>query len=266
MKKRLLNLLTGLAVCGLAVCGLAACGAERGAEAGGAASFAVFLRNFTANADYQLAHIRFPLADRISGVVTADNRPVPFGEELWALKELAYFEVDPQSEYGGFTQESPEEIRFERGGNEIGYYATYTFRLIDGAWYLVAGDESGSDLGSYEYALAEVRDANGVFRRKYADPGFEPYASTAACEGEWPEGSTRELTPADLEGRDAAELRLMRNEIFARRGYVVESADLKRRFLKEKWEAPLFGDVSAALSDVEKRNIELLSAAEKARR
>ena len=137
MKKRLLNLLTGLAVCGLAVCGLAACGAERGAEAGGAASFAVFLRNFTANADYQLAHIRFPLADRISGVVTADNRPVPFGDELWALKELAYFEVDPQSEYGGFTQVSPEEVRFERGGNEIGYYVTYTFRLIDGAWYLV---------------------------------------------------------------------------------------------------------------------------------
>lgn len=65
----------------------------------------------------------------------------------------------------------------------------------------------------------------------------------------------REMTYADVEGKSAEELRLMRNYIFARRGYIFESEDLKEYFEQFSWYVPLYYDVTPRLSDIEKYNV-----------
>lgn len=68
----------------------------------------------------------------------------------------------------------------------------------------------------------------------------------------------REMTYADVEGKSAEELRLMRNYIFARRGYIFESEDLKEYFEQFSWYVPLYYDVTPRLSDIEKHNVNFI--------
>lgn len=68
----------------------------------------------------------------------------------------------------------------------------------------------------------------------------------------------REMTYADVEGKSAEELRLMRNYIFARRGYIFESEDLKEYFEQFSWYVPLYYDVTPHLSDIEKYNVNFI--------
>lgn len=68
----------------------------------------------------------------------------------------------------------------------------------------------------------------------------------------------REMTYADVEGKSTEELRLMRNYIFARRGYIFESEDLKEYFEQFSWYVPLYYDVTPRLSDIEKYNVNFI--------
>lgn len=68
----------------------------------------------------------------------------------------------------------------------------------------------------------------------------------------------REMTYADVEGKSAEELRLMHNYIFARRGYIFESEDLKEYFERFSWYVPLYYDVTPRLSDIEKYNVNFI--------
>lgn len=68
----------------------------------------------------------------------------------------------------------------------------------------------------------------------------------------------REMTYYDVEGKSAEELRLMRNYIFARRGYIFESEDLKEYFEQFSWYVPLYYDVTPRLSDIEKYNVNFI--------
>lgn len=68
----------------------------------------------------------------------------------------------------------------------------------------------------------------------------------------------REMTYDDVEGKSAEELRLMRNYIFARRGYIFESEDLKEYFERFSWYVPLYYDVTPRLSDIEKYNVNFI--------
>ena len=68
----------------------------------------------------------------------------------------------------------------------------------------------------------------------------------------------REMTYDDVEGKSAEELRLMRNYIFARRGYIFESEDLKEYFEQFSWYVPLYYDVTPRLSDIEKYKVKFI--------
>jgi len=70
--------------------------------------------------------------------------------------------------------------------------------------------------------------------------------------------STRILTEKDIVGISKSELRIIRNEIYARHGYIFNSADLKQHFSKFSWYKPVSADVSASLSDIEKANVAFL--------
>jgi hypothetical protein len=74
----------------------------------------------------------------------------------------------------------------------------------------------------------------------------------------FPEGSTRLLTNADLYGKSSWDLRIMRNEIFARHGYIFKRPGLRRYFSSQPWYTPRYADVSGFLSITEKQNVEFL--------
>ena len=54
------------------------------------------------------------------------------------------------------------------------------------------------------------------------------------------------------------ELKMIRNEIFARHGYIFKGADTKDYFVKQEWYKPQYDNVANKLSELEKLNIELI--------
>jgi hypothetical protein len=82
------------------------------------------------------------------------------------------------------------------------------------------------------------------------------------AQGSYPEGSTRLLTAKDLSGLDVRQLKIMRNEIFARYGYIFQTPDMKTHFAQQSWYKPLHSDVSSMLSPVEKSNVDFIKKAE----
>ena len=78
--------------------------------------------------------------------------------------------------------------------------------------------------------------------------------------GKYPEGSTRNLNESDLAGKSNWDLRIMRNEIFARHGRRFKSADLRNYFMSQSWYNPQFDEVQ--LTEIEKRNVEFLKSYE----
>lgn len=80
--------------------------------------------------------------------------------------------------------------------------------------------------------------------------------------GVFPEASLRLLTPSEIEKYTKRELKIMRNEIFARHGYIFKTEDMKTYFASQPWYKPIAHDVSDKLTEIEKKNIELIKARE----
>jgi len=58
-----------------------------------------------------------------------------------------------------------------------------------------------------------------------------------------------------LKGKSASELRIMRNEIFAKYGYIFNSQDLSEYFKSKFWYKPTKSNVDDKLTDIDKSNI-----------
>jgi YARHG domain-containing protein len=76
--------------------------------------------------------------------------------------------------------------------------------------------------------------------------------------GNYPEASTRNLNESELVSKSCAELKIMRNEIYARHGYIFKTDDMRAYFSRQSWYRPLAADVSGQLSGVERRNTQLI--------
>ncbi|MBH5398841.1 YARHG domain-containing protein [Bradyrhizobium sp. CNPSo 4010] len=79
----------------------------------------------------------------------------------------------------------------------------------------------------------------------------------------FPDSDRRLLTIADLRGLSKDDLRIARNEIFARRGRYFEAADLKARFERFSWYSP--NSWNPKLNSIEEANVALLDQAGKRR-
>ena len=75
--------------------------------------------------------------------------------------------------------------------------------------------------------------------------------------------ATRPLTEVDLYGLDASELRILRNSIYARHGYIFKSDDLRLYFSKFDWYYPDSPNVESRLSQIERKNVSFIKAHEK---
>jgi hypothetical protein len=76
--------------------------------------------------------------------------------------------------------------------------------------------------------------------------------------GLYPQTSMRYLTYSDISHLNSYELKIMRNEIFARHGYIFQTRDMSDYFNAQNWYRPLFKDVSSKLSEIERANVKFI--------
>lgn len=67
--------------------------------------------------------------------------------------------------------------------------------------------------------------------------------------------SYRKADYSDISDVPSSELRIMRNWIYARHGYIFRSDDLRRYFSQFDWYTPQYHDVSSQLNDIERYNV-----------
>jgi hypothetical protein len=81
--------------------------------------------------------------------------------------------------------------------------------------------------------------------------------------GKYPKASTSLLKERDVENMKPEELRIMRNEIFARHGYSFKLADMREHFEAIDWYMPMAVDITTKLTENEKKNAALIKRYEK---
>ena len=65
-----------------------------------------------------------------------------------------------------------------------------------------------------------------------------------------------ELSMAELRNKPLGELRIIRNEIFTRKGYIFNSEGLQEHFSIFKWYEPRYTNVASLLTGMDKKNIQ----------
>ena len=102
---------------------------------------------------------------------------------------------------------------------------------------------------------------------QYADSRTRPQEEEEEEDYIFPDSDSRLLTEEDFEGKTKAELRLGRNEIFARHGRIFETEDLNEWFSSKDWYKPLYTadefSQNVKLNSYERQNASLILAEEK---
>jgi hypothetical protein len=117
-----------------------------------------------------------------------------------------------------------------------------------------------------DFAKKLLRHANNLYSSKEIRNLLNKCGETASVSssgsGRFPQGSQRLLSSSDLSGLSKYDLRIMRNEIFARHGYIFTTAEMKNYFSKQSWYTPRYGNVTSMLTNIEQKNIELIKSYE----
>jgi hypothetical protein len=96
-----------------------------------------------------------------------------------------------------------------------------------------------------------------------ADSPITTVVDQKTVPGEYPIASSRELKQEDILNMTADEMKTMRNEIYARHGYIFQNKEMMAHFSKMPWYKPTHSDVREMLSATEKKNIELIKEMER---
>ncbi|PKG43540.1 YARHG domain-containing protein [Psychroflexus sp. MES1-P1E] len=93
---------------------------------------------------------------------------------------------------------------------------------------------------------------------------YGSYIDELYVNGDYPEVSLTVIREQELQKLASKELKLMRNEIFARYGYMFrEGGEMEAHFSSKKWYEPKCKNVDSFLTVIELLNIELIKKVEK---
>lgn len=114
---------------------------------------------------------------------------------------------------------------------------------------------------TYLISLDFEKSKNNIKSYKSAQPTYQESNSTntqSLSSRKYKLASKRILTSSDFVNLNKYELKIMRNEIYARYGYIFKTEDMKAYFESQPWYTPKYNDVTFFLTEIEKRNIELI--------
>jgi hypothetical protein len=146
-----------------------------------------------------------------------------------------------------FAPDDPDEFDPD-GNNELQKYFT------DRYWYRVREDYTPKDLSAIERANADT-----IALARMRDLGY------GVAPGVMYLFQSTPLTDSLLRGQTLYDLRLMRNEVYARHGRRFETPWLRDYFKDAAWYTARRTFTIAELSEVEKNNVKLIQAAENRR-
>ncbi len=97
---------------------------------------------------------------------------------------------------------------------------------------------------------------------------YESTSNNPSCESQedYPFTAQRLITESELTSYSKEELSIMRNEIFARHGYIFKRADLKEYFSQKTWYNPQYTNVDKYLTAIERQNVAVIQKVEKKRK
>lgn len=156
------------------------------------------------------------------------------------------------------------------GGNDRPFSGTY--KLENGVYIITAkepGDHKDDGAFNFSIAQANLNEVAGSWKPNDTKRPEKTYTlqrkkfEYRSDVGAWPEASNRLLQPEDVENLPKSELEFMRNEIFARHGYCFNRKHLRQQFEMEDWYVPNTVDIKGFLTDIEKKNIEMIKRYEK---
>lgn len=107
-------------------------------------------------------------------------------------------------------------------------------------------------------------DMNDYAQQDTADTtAVEPASTADISSADYIFPSDRQyITESDMAGWDQKTALLARNEIFARHGYVFQTQEIQNYFAAKSWYTPNSSYDGSDLSDVEKANVDTISAYE----
>ena len=91
---------------------------------------------------------------------------------------------------------------------------------------------------------------------KFYDPQTGQWHTRRANDGLYPITRVRKLTYNDIANYSKSQLRIMRNEIYARHSYIFASADLREYFGRQSWYYPTTKNVT--LNSIEQYNVNFI--------
>ncbi|MFN5912047.1 MAG: YARHG domain-containing protein [Bacteroidota bacterium] len=119
------------------------------------------------------------------------------------------------------------------------------------------------ELEAKEQEIERLKEENSQEKNAYPGPAKNnSFSGPAYGYGFYPEASSRQLSPEELSSMTRRELKIMRNEIFARHGYIFKTRDMIDHFSDQPWYEPTYNDVTGMLSKIEKANIALIKSFE----
>ena len=89
-----------------------------------------------------------------------------------------------------------------------------------------------------------------------------PQINIQTVKGIYPESSTRILKYSDNEGLTSWDFKIMRNEIYARKGYIFKTNDMNIYFRRTTWYNPRYTNIDKLLTKIEKINIDYIKSFE----
>ncbi|ANQ48114.1 YARHG domain-containing protein [Flammeovirga sp. MY04] len=106
-------------------------------------------------------------------------------------------------------------------------------------------------------------DENESFTSKEYEFGYLSYTLEQFFQGKFSTASYVELDKSTLQQFDKSDLQIMRNEIFARYGYIFKKGGkMESYFTTQEWYSAEHKNVNSFLTTLEKRNIKLIQEVE----
>lgn len=126
--------------------------------------------------------------------------------------------------------------------------------------YLKKAEIYNYDIAKFEY----YEDLIGFINNNYSENDYPVYSGYGESYYIIPDSSSRYLTKEELYQYDKSSLGFIRNEIFARHGYVFKNEDYRNYFTSMPWYLPdsRFKGTLKELNPVEKHNVELIQSIE----